>query len=612
MILQALTRYYEVLAQKGLVAVRNWSTAPVSDRLVLDRDGSLIGIVSAKVDVQKGKKTVQVNSPIRVPEQAKRSSAITPNFLCDSASYLLGISPKGEKLSHSNDAVNRKKGEKAVQRAVKCFEASRKFHHTMLARCHSEAADAIRSFFRTWNPAAAKSNPIIQFNWNELSEAGNLIFQINGRDAQEDTELKEAWNDYKATRLAAAKRGQCLVTGKKDVPIAILHPNIKGVRDAQSSGAALVSFNSRAFESYGHAEEQGMNAPVGEEAAFAYTMALNYLLHSDHVLHMDGTTVVFWAEHGEDSYPSLVQMYLDAGKAMDDPSLKEALVQIARGIPVNLNGIQIQPDEPFYILGVAPNAARLSIRFFYRNTFGETIQHLQNHQNRMELAGPPWETESVVTIQKILQETANPHSSDSASSPLLAGSLFRAVLHDAPYPEAVYRNILLRVFCDQDSKKGDTKKVQKVTFTKVAFIKAYLLKDCKKGWVKEITMTVNENCNEIAYVLGRMFAVLENLQKSANPELTTTIKDRYFNAACATPSVVFPALWKLANAHLAKLDEKLQVYYKKKLGALMEKITMPDQGTPMPSRLNLDEQGMFVLGYYQEMQARFTKKEDKE
>lgn len=612
MILQALTHYYEVLAQKGLVAARNWSTAQVSDRLILDRDGSLIGIISAKVDAQKGKKTIQVNSPIQVPEQAKRSSAIVPNFLCHSASYLLGISLEGEKLSQSNDATSRKKGEKDIQRAVRCFEASREFHHTVLGHCHSEAADAIRSFFSTWNPAAAKSHPIIQSNWNELSEASSLIFQITGRDAQEDTELKKAWNDYKATRLVTAKRGQCLVTGKVNMPIAILHPNIKGIRDAQSFGAALVSFNSRSFESYGHTKEQGMNAPVSEEAAFAYTTALNYLLRSDHVLHMGGTTVVFWAEHGEDSYPSLVQRYLDAGKAMDDPSLKEALAQIGRGIPVELNGIQIQPEESFYILGLAPNAARLSIRFFYRNTFGETIQHLLNHQKRMELAGPPWETKSVVTIQKILRETVNPHSSDSASSPLLAGSLFRALLHDAPYPEAVYQNILLRVFCDQDSQKEDSKKVHKVTFTKAAFIKAYLLKNCKKGWVKEITMAVNENCNEVAYVLGRMFAVLENLQTSANPELTTTIKERYFNAACATPSVVFPALWKLANAHLAKLDEKLQVYYRKKLGTLMEKITMPDQGTPMPSRLNLDEQGMFVLGYYQEMQARFMKKEDKE
>lgn len=155
------------------------------------------------------------------------------------------------------------------------------------------------------------------------------------------------------------------------MPIAILHPNIKGIRDAQSFGAALVSFNSRSFESYGHTKEQGMNAPVSEEAAFAYTTALNYLLRSDHVLHMGGTTVVFWAEHGEDSYPSLVQRYLDAGKAMDDPSLKEALAQIGRGIPVELNGIQIQPEESFYILGLAPNAARLSIRFFIGTRLGK-------------------------------------------------------------------------------------------------------------------------------------------------------------------------------------------------------------------------------------------------
>lgn len=124
-------------------------------------------------------------------------------------------------------------------------------------------------------------------------------------------------------------------------------------------------------------------------------------------------------------------------------------------------------------------------------------------------------------------------------------------------------------------------------------------------------MAVNENCNDISYVLGRLFSVLENIQKSANHGSNSTIKDRYFNSACATPAAVFPLLWKLTNAHLGKLDQPKAAYFKKKLGMLMDKIAMPDTGTPLPHRLTLDEQGAFVLGYYQETQARYAGKRRK-
>lgn len=124
-------------------------------------------------------------------------------------------------------------------------------------------------------------------------------------------------------------------------------------------------------------------------------------------------------------------------------------------------------------------------------------------------------------------------------------------------------------------------------------------------------MAVNENCNDISYVLGRLFSVLENIQLSANPGINSTIKDRYFNSACATPASVFPVLLKLVNAHLGKLDQPREIYFKKKLGALTDKIAMPDTGTPLPHRLTLDEQGAFVLGYYQETQARYAGKRRK-
>lgn len=264
------------------------------------------------------------------------------------------------------------------------------------------------------------------------------------------------------------------------------------------------------------------------------------------------------------------------------------------------------------MLGLAPNAARLAVRFFLKNTFGKTVECIAAHQERMRLSGPSWE-KGMTPLWRTLKATVNPHAKDSASSPLLAGSLLRAVFTDSLYPEAMFQNIMLRIFSDQDSDSGEKgRKVEKVSYTKAAFIKAYLLKNKKQRWEDEIFMAVNENCREISYVLGRLFSVLENIQMQANPNINTTIKERYFNSACATPASVFPTLLKLANAHLDKLkdNKSISIFFKKKIGSLMEKITMPDEGTPLPNRLSLEEQGAFVLGYYQETQARYAGKKE--
>lgn len=253
--------------------------------------------------------------------------------------------------------------------------------------------------------------------------------------------------------------------------------------------------------------------------------------------------------------------------------------------------MKISPDEPFYILGLAPNAARVSVRLFLRNTFRSLVTHLAIHQERMKLDGPAWE-KGDIPLWKTLKATANPHGKEQVASPLMVGSLLRSILQNTPYPEAVFQNIMLRVFADQDkAAEGGKPAVYKISHTRAAFIKAYLLKNAKRHWEGQLQMAVNNECSEISYVLGRMFSILENIQKEANPNINTTIKARYFNSACATPASVFPILLKLSNAHLEKLDTGHAIYFKKKLGALMDKIVMPLSGSPFPARLTLEEQG---------------------
>lgn len=615
MILQAMVRYYETLLKQGKGEAPGWSAARVSAEIQLDAEGKMLGILSLQDEVQRGKKTVLADVLLQVPEGFKITSGIRPNFLCHNSSYFFGVDDKAK----NKDADGK---EKAKQRALKCFEASCTFHHQLLDGCSSPVAQGILKFFDSWQPEKAMENPVFQQNRDAIVGASNLVFAVNGKRAQEDPEIRQRWRDYKKGSKVEGEKGQCLVTGQMS-EIALTHPNIKGVRDTKPSGAALVSFNVPSFESFGHNEDQGLNAPVSEYAAFAYATALNRLIQDRNYFLCGDTTVVFWAQSGEPLYQQVYMNFLNPSASGEnrEETVKAVLGKILQGVAADMDGITLSPDEPFYVLGLAPNAARLSVRFFWQNTFGVTLKHLQNHQERLVIARPSWEQAAFLPLWRLLRESVNPNSTKNQASPLLAGSLLRSILQDAPYPEALYRLFLLRIKADS----GDGK----INYPRAAFVKAYLLKNHQEKWGGEITMSVNKNCKAIPYVLGRLFAVLEELQqKSSKPkensneknqqqnsgEVKTTIKDRYFNAACATPSTVFPVLLKLANAHLHKLsrDNKgLAVNIQKKLGSLMEEITVPDEGNPIPGRLTLDEQGMFILGYYQETQARYTKKEEK-
>lgn len=591
MILQALVRYYETLLKQGKVEEPGWSAAKVSAEIQLDEEGKLLGILSLRNEVQRGKKTVLTDPLLQVPEVFKRSSGVRPNFLYDGSSYFFGVDNKGN-----------------PKRSIQCFEAAQTFHHQLLDGCDSPVAQGVLKFFDSWQPDKAEENPVFQQNRDAIVGASGLVFAVNGQEAQQDPEIRRRWMDYKNEGGGEnSEKGQCLVTGKV-AEIALTHPNIKNVRGAQSSGAALVSFNAPSVESFGHEEDQGLNAPVSEYAAFAYTTALNQLIREGNSLLCGDTTVVFWAQSAEPLYQQVYMNFLNPSGTGEnrEQTVKAVLEKILQGVAADVDGITLSPDEPFYVLGLAPNAARLSVRFFWQNTFGVTLKHLQNHQDRLKIVRPAWEKDrgAYLPLWRLLKESVNPNATKKQALPLLAGSLLRSILQDAPYPEAMYRQFLLRI----KAESGDAK----ISYPRAAFVKAYLLKNHQEKWGGEITMNVNENCKAVPYVLGRLFAVLEGLQQDSS-EVSATIKDRYFNAACATPGAVFPVLLKLANAHLNKLgrtNKGLAVNTQKKLGSLMEKITMPDEGNPIPGRLTLDEQGMFILGYYQETQARYTKKEE--
>lgn len=599
--LEELVELYDELCKQGKVLPEGWGIAKVSHKIQLDKEGNFKGIISTKekIKVKNGKKEVEIAPTRKVPLPVIRTISVKANFLCDTPTYFLGVTKDGNK-----------------ERAKECFEAARKLHHKVLDNCLAEEAKAILAFFDTWDYEHAETDPMIQEKIEELASANNLIFTVDGKDTITNPDIEEAWENYLTVSKEMAKdtvKGQCLVTGKKNQPIAILHSKIKGVAGAKTTGANLVSFNEPAFCSYGKDKKQGENSPISEHAAFAYGTALNQLLADRrHTQIIGDMTVVYWSKHAITAAQDVIAARLGNAEESKMHGWDEIIQQIQKGLTVDIDGETLEKSEPFYILGLAPNASRIAVRFFEKNTFGEVLKKLEAHQERMKLQGPEWE-KGEIPLWRILKETVNPNNKENCISPLITGSLLRSILTDSKYPESLYHQMLLRVFKDQDKPaEAGSKAVYKVSHTKAAFIKAYLLKNATKHWEGKLQMAVNTETKDISYVLGRLFSVLEDIQLKAIPEINATIKRRYFNSACTTPAAVFPILLKLTNSHISKFEKSKAIYYKKKLGALMDQIEMPNAGMPFPKRLNLEEQGAFVLGYYQETQARYVKKQEEE
>lgn len=577
MILQALTRYYEDLLSRGEIAAPGWAPAKISLALYINENGELTQIVPTMDEVSKGKKTVLQPQSKPLPAPVKRASNIASNFLWDNSSYLLGIDQKGK-----------------PERSRECFAAAAKLHHAVLDGIDSPNARAILAFFDTWEPDRAAEHPALIRQLDDVTAGGNLVFRVDGRKVEEDAAIREAWQRYRDGGESGVKM-QCLVTGKED-EIAAVHPSVKGVRDAQSSGAALVSFNAPAFCSYGR--EQNYNAPVGKYAAFAYTAALNHLLaDSDHVQHIGDTTVVCWAEGADDAYPGFFSAVIGGGTygGLSDNDLRAALKRLANGLPCDDLGVD--PNRPFYILGLAPNAARLSVRFFLRDSFGKLMENVNAHYARLEIAGAKY---SILPLWALLNATVR-DPKKQVPSPVVSGATVRAVFSGTPYPVSLMEAVLLRIRAERN-----------VTWERAAILKAYLAKNYERGsdhsMFSEVTsVQLNEDCNYMPYLLGRLFRVMEEIQlASMGWSVNRSIRDSYFNSAASTPRSVFGKLFSLSNYHLKKLMRD-KPGLGKKLGDL-ESDLAARLTTPPPARFTQEETICFYLGYIISVMAKRRRK----
>lgn len=562
MILQALTDYYERKAAdpQGSLAPEGFELKAIPFVLVLDGQGNLLQLKDRREGTGKKKEARQE----LVPQGVKKTSGVAANLLWDNAEYVLGVDTrdKPERVAEQHAAFAARLREAFGEMPA---DAGLQAVFTFLSR-HREQALVILAANPLW-PEVLESNPLLTF---QLDTDTHLVCQRPAVIAR-----LQGGNDEVAD-------GTCLITGLPDT-IERLHAAIKGVWGAQTSGANIVSFNLGAFNSYG--KNQSYNAPVGKRAAFAYTTALNHLLTkgSRQRVQVGDASTVFWAEKASGAAAEVAFLdFLDPQP--DDPDRgTQAVASLYRCIQ---DGKPLTEDDSqrFYVLGLAPNAARIAVRFWHVATVTELGSAFRRYFNEIDIARPAYETGNHPSLFRLLASTALQGKADNIP-PNLGGDTFRAILDGRHYPETLMQSTLRRVRAERE-----------VTYLRAALLKAYLIRNHND---QEITVSLNPANIDPGYRLGRLFAVLERVQEQAQGSLNASIRERYYGAFSATPVTVLPLLMKLKNHHLAKITNS--GYLEKLLGEVMDGLN------DIPSRLSLTEQARFAVGYYHQRQAFFTK-----
>lgn len=583
-VLQALAGYYDRMAARGEAEPPGFSRERIGFAVVIDVQGRPVAVDDLR-DLT-GKKPVAVQRD--VPASFKRpGTGISPFFLWDTAAYVLGVDSKDDKRTPAKHA------------------AFRDLHLERMAGTDDEGLLALRRFLEAWTPDRFGEAPFMP----DMVDA-NIVFRLDGDMDEHDRPrflhdrpaaqpLIQAGGDDGAAAL-------CLVTGIEG-PIARLHPTIKNVDGAQTAGAALVSFNLDAFSSWGN--EQGANAPTGEAAAARYGAALNRLLDraSRTRMRIGDATVAFWADtRGIDEAKAraaeamLAEMFggarpADAASPVDHDAaearkVREALATVADGRPVDLDGVSVQPGTEVHILGLSPNAARLSVRFWLTERLEALARNLTRHERDCRIEPLPWKTPP--PINRLLVNTVAAQEKWDNIPPLLAGEVARAVLGGTSYPRTLLTNAMMRLRAGDDPARG----------WHAAVIRGVLE---RSGGGAPVSLDTTET--NPAYRLGRLFAVLEEAQERALGRVNATIRDRYFGAASATPASIFPLLLRGVQNHLGKLrkDEPGSAQsIEIKLGDVVGGLD-----SALPRSLRLEDQGRFAIGYYHQRSDRFRKRD---
>jgi len=570
-ILHALNNYYDRLKDNADVGIPflGFSSQKIHFALMLNREGNLLQVLDLRET--QGKKLLP--KQMTVPEAVIKSVNIAANFMWDNTGYVLGADNKGK-----------------PKRSLVTFEAFKKLHHDIGDEVDDEGMVAVLRFLDSWNPANSQE---LEY-WDDMAAGANLVFQLDGEFGyvHDRPKVRDAWLKH-YTENSSGVVATCLVCGEKK-PIARLHPKIKGVRGSQSTGAAVVSFNLDAFLSYG--KEQSFNAPVSEDITFNYATALNHLLRfeSRQKIQIGDAATVFWTER-ESPVEGFMGLILNPQD--DSGDLKEVrdFLEAVRDGKKLLEEID-DTDMKFYILGLSPNASRISVRFWHVSTVGDVSAKIGQHFKDLSIIKNYDSDPEFPGMWRLLKETAQRKKDGKYEGikPVLAGPVMRSILTGAAYPQSLMTAIIGRIRADQE-----------INYLRAAMIKACLVRKNRINRIsKEVTMALDKKSTNIAYRLGRLFAVLEKAQRNAIPGANTTIKDNFYGSASATPRTVFPRLLRLAQHHIQKAE------YGRNTDKMIEEIMQDIR--EFPAHLSLDDQGLFAIGYYHQRKDFYTKSDKKE
>lgn len=571
MIMQSLVALYDRLAKNDIVPPFGFSIEDIGFVINIDIDGKMIGepedlrtkTAANRFDYRSSVVPYTNEVNVRAGGKAKK----TPNFLVDKADYVFGMSGTTEKSTHHE-----------------CFK------QLIYAVCENSTDlgyQAVRRFFEQWQPADAIN---LEY-WNEICGTHGkwIAFKLKGDSVfvHERPEIRELWQNYLSKQEYPT--GISLLDGC----IHKLQPQFAQFRFG--SGASLVSFNENVFESYG--KKRGENAPLSVESEFKSSTALKHLFRSKKQrLYIGGTITVFWTER-ESAAESIMGMILNPG-VQDEADARRINAFLQNVRDGTMPGeVETEGDMKFYIVGLSLNKARLALRFWYVSTVKKLMTRLQDHFSNLEMEKSSERDIPFPGIWHLIRETAR--DSDDIS-PVLGGAVTRSILTGQDYPHSLYLGVLGRIRAEQAKKNPNTgHPLTNVSYLRASILKAVLSRNQKM----EVPMTLDTERSEIAYLLGRLFAVLEKAQLDALGRVNATIKDRFFSSASATPASVFPRLLRLSQHHIEKAD--YGYISDRRIAEIMEHIDA------FPKHMNLNDQGLFAIAYYQQKNALYRKAEQK-
>lgn len=591
MLIKALCDYYDILARNGEVLPEGYSNVSIRYKIALTKDGRIDQIIDCQVKelikLKNGKLKENSRSIDVVMPKRREKPCIDSNIIEHRFKYIFGLNYENGVFTAEHKTGKLKKPH------CDFVEKNLEFIKDM----NSPVINAFREFLSSWNPEDETENPIL-LRLGKSYSISNFVFCLTGEPDKllhEDVLIKEKWEKvYGSEQKNQDEKviAQCAVSGEKS-EIADIHVKIKG---AASKDSVLISFNNPSENSYGNVKSYNSN--VSRMAMQKYTEAFNYLLKdSKHKIAIDDITIVFWAMDSSNSYEdSMVAMLTGQSEKMDRDQTEKMLYDMMnRGVRTQITQRELENkteyldnNTDFYMVGVKPNWPRLAVKFLFHKKYGDILWNMARFQKDVQIS----EESKPVSIFWIKKELVSPKSKDEKANPDLLTKLLESIIYGYRYPVSLLETMVRRVKIDKN-----------VNSIRVGAIKAYISRNEKE----EFKLALDKENYGQAYLCGRLFAVLEKLQERALGSLNRTIKDKYFSAAAVKPATAFPSLMRTAQYHLKKLNDSNQIFYNKLIGEIVDNLQ-----NEFPDTLSLTEQGKFIIGYYQQEQDFYKKREEKE